>query len=178
MSKITLLATVALVVTGATIANSKEPQMITPQCWEENKGDHVERHCSVKGVDPAVRMPVAGTPPGQYHGPTPRPIAPQQYAQPSQQDEQPQPQDEAPPQQEYGPPRSAIPPGFNAPSYQQRFDPRWNQNCRGCYDNGGGYGYYGGYGYSGGYGYGPPIGVYASPAGIAVQFGPFHFFFR
>lgn len=55
---------IKILITAATVAVSTmvlparaDDHMIRPTCWEENKGDHVERHCSVNGKDPAVRAP-------------------------------------------------------------------------------------------------------------------------
>jgi hypothetical protein len=55
-----------------------DDHMIRPQCWEENKGDHVERHCSVNGADPAVRTPAPrpSSPPAPIAAPPPDMEAP------------------------------------------------------------------------------------------------------
>jgi hypothetical protein len=78
----TLLITAALCVIA--LPALADDHMIRPSCWEENKGDHVERHCSVNGADPAVRSPaprpssppppIAARPPLAYAEAPPPPI--------------------------------------------------------------------------------------------------------
>lgn len=77
-----LLASALLVVASG--AYAKDTPTIKPQCFEENKGDHTERHCSVPGV-PALKpehrpqrlaQPVQ-PPPGVAQADQPPPVAQQ-----------------------------------------------------------------------------------------------------
>jgi hypothetical protein len=72
LNKFFLTTALALVLTAPAMAAKKDIPTIKPACWEENKADHVERHCAVPGVPelkPEARQPVQPRPQPQVQAP-------------------------------------------------------------------------------------------------------------
>jgi hypothetical protein len=81
------LAILVVVITlSALPVMAAEKNVIRPQCWEENKGDHVDRHCTVPGTSelkpearqqaqPRPQPQVQAPPPANAPGPPPPPAA-------------------------------------------------------------------------------------------------------
>jgi len=63
-----LFATLAILIAGSAFVKADD-HVIRPTCWEENKGDHVERHCEV------IRPNSPNTPNKHAQGPASPPAA-------------------------------------------------------------------------------------------------------
>jgi hypothetical protein len=74
-----LTTALVLVLTAPAMAAKKDIPTIKPVCWEENKGDHVDRHCTVPGTSelkPEARPQAQPQPQPQVQAQPPAPSPP------------------------------------------------------------------------------------------------------